>query len=93
MSTNKHTPGSWQIVDRMRTAINSDEKHVAMVNYNQKYITDEEHEANVRLIVAAPEMLSILERLVTYYSPGENRAEAIFKITYAEELISKIKGI
>jgi len=65
-----HTNGPWEAdATHCRTAINSkatansQRKHVAMVNItkNPEYeITKEEHEANARLIAAAPEMLEVL---------------------------------
>jgi hypothetical protein len=65
-----HTNGPWMIEgDQIRTAINSGVKHVAMVNYfncgsgDPRTITDEEHEANAKLIAAAPEMLEVLRWL------------------------------
>ena len=73
-----HTNGPWMIEgDQIRTAINSGVKHVAMVNYfncgpgDPRTITDEEHEANVRLIAAAPEMLAALRWLDNAYDCRE----------------------
>lgn len=59
----KHTPGPWIVNNEIKTAINAGDKHIAMVNYikTPKYdLTGEEHEANVRLIVKAPEMLEAI---------------------------------
>ncbi len=61
----KHTPGPWKIKDDFaKTAINTEKKHIAMVNYwkcqDESCISDEEHEANARLIAAAPELLEVL---------------------------------
>ncbi len=68
-----HTNGPWEAdATHCRTAINSKatansiRKHVAMVNLakNQEYeITKKEHEANARLIAAAPDMLEVLRWL------------------------------
>lgn len=68
-----HSNGPW-IADptHCRTAINSvatansKSKHIAMVNLtkNKEYeISKEEHEANAKLISAAPEMLEVLRWL------------------------------
>ena len=59
-----HTPGPWLIVSTyVRTAINTAQGiHVAMVNW-WKGISVKEHEANARLIAAAPDMLEALEWL------------------------------
>ena len=65
-----HSAGPWEAdATHVRTAINSvatansPRKHIAMVNItkNPEYeITIEEHEANARLIAAAPDMLEVL---------------------------------
>ena len=65
-----HTNGPWEAdATHVRTAVNSKatannpRKHIAMVNItkNPEYeITIEEHEANARLIAAAPDMLEVL---------------------------------
>lgn len=68
-----HTNGPWEAdATHCRTAINSKatadspRKHVAMINItkNPEYeISKEEHEANAKLIAAAPEMLEVLRWL------------------------------
>ena len=68
-----HSNGPWEAdATHCRTAINakatanSPRKHIAMVNIakNPEYeITKEEHEANAKLIAAAPEMLEALRWL------------------------------
>lgn len=68
-----HSNGPWEAdATHCRTAINSkttansQRKHIAMVNLakNPEYeITEDEHEANARLIAAAPEMLEVLRWL------------------------------
>lgn len=78
-----HTNGPWEAdATHCWTAINSKalanspRKHIAMVNItkNPEYeITKEEHEANSRLIAAAPEMLEALRHVDNYFtSPGED---------------------
>lgn len=76
-----HTNGPWEAdATHCRTAINSKatanspRKHIAMVNItkNPEYeITIEEHEANARLIAAAPEMLEVLRWLDNAYDCRE----------------------
>ena len=49
----------------VRTAVNSGDKHVAMVNFNpsrhdELKIDIEEHKANVRIIESAPDMFEAL---------------------------------
>jgi hypothetical protein len=78
-----HTNGPWEAdATYCRTAINSKatanspRKHVAMVNLtkNPEYeITNKEHEANAKLIAAAPEMLEALRCVDNYFTqPGED---------------------
>lgn len=61
-----HTPGPWVIDRSIRTAINAGEKHVAMVNFYkgpsmETSVSGNEHEANVNLIAAAPDLLAALK--------------------------------
>lgn len=76
-----YSNGPWEAdATHCRTAINSKptanspRKHIAMVNIakNPEYeITKEEHEANARLIAAAPEMLEALRWLDNAYDCRE----------------------
>ena len=65
-----HSNAPWRIEGvNVKTAISSGCKHVAMVNYfdcgkgDPRSIMKEEHEANAKLIAAAPEMLEVLRWL------------------------------
>jgi hypothetical protein len=62
--------------------------HLATLHYGNG-VDVNEATANARLMAAAPEILCILKRIVTYYSPGETRPEAIFKLEQAQEIIAK----
>lgn len=42
-----------------------------------------------RLKASNTELLDILDRLVMYYNPGEDRPEALFKLEAAKELLAK----
>lgn len=53
----KHTPWPWHIDGLLKTAINAGDKHIAMVNYNQRTISADEHTANVNLFLASPILL------------------------------------
>lgn len=55
----KHTPAPWRTDDWIRTGVNSESKHIAMVNYCSDVFGDE-HKANAHLIAAAPELLEAL---------------------------------
>lgn len=53
----KHTPGPWQAVDDYGTwEIESASSAIATVNHNRP-----QHEANARIIAAAPELLEALQ--------------------------------
>jgi len=102
----KHTPGPWKAHlhdpelghyyaadiegrDSNHPADNSMIRTVAVV---LDYAEDGENEANVRLIAAAPELLSCLKRMVEYYRHGEIRAEAVAKIQDSIETIVQAEG-
>ena len=78
----KYTQGPWKVSDSIRTAINSKNKHIAMVNYSHRGapsdVFGEEHLANAALIAAAPDMLEALEgaeRLLTWMESGHAHKE------------------
>ncbi|HEM8344475.1 hypothetical protein O7C57_04475 [Providencia sp. 21OH12SH02B-Prov] len=65
----KGTPGPWVIDEWSMTGIDSESKHVALVNYSHRGLPSDvygdEHEANANLIAAAPELLESLRELVS----------------------------
>lgn len=75
----KGTPGPWVIDEWSMTGINSESKHVALVNYSHHGLPNDvygdEHEANANLIAAAPELLEQLIRLrnkIASYKPDDD---------------------
>lgn len=100
MSEAKHTPGPWSYVEHnwSDTSIyGADNKWLAKLSirdeateYTQEKL-EKEMGANARLIAVAPEMLEVLERIVTYYQ-DETRPEARFKLDHAEKIINKARG-
>ena len=63
-----HTPGPWKMNTNVQTSIDAETKHIAMVNYYKSGranddVYGEEHEANARLIAAAPDLLEALKRI------------------------------
>ena len=62
----KFTPGPWTSDNSVYTSIGSKGKHIAMVNYydcgegHPMTIAKEEHDANVNLIKASPDLYSAL---------------------------------
>ncbi len=68
----KHTPGPWHISDDpFPNAIDSEHKHVAMVND----LDPEECKANLRLIVKCPEVLEAARRFVDDFTLMWKRSE------------------
>ena len=69
-----HTPGPWNIGPTYKSSINAGEKHIAMVNYwksgdKSSDVFGEEHDANARLIAAAPDLLEALEANMEWIGP------------------------
>ena len=60
-------------------------------NVIRQRMPDGEREANARLIAAAPDLLDVCKRIVTYYA-GETRPEAVFKLDAARAAIAKAEG-
>ena len=92
----KGTPGPWVIDEWSMTGINSESKHVALVNYSHHGLPNDvygdEHNANAHLIAAAPELLGELIRLrniVASYKQdsGDNLdiTDAVIKKALGEE--------
>jgi hypothetical protein len=86
--TSKHTPGPWEIDREVRTSINMGAKHIALVNfYNspdaERNVSGEEHEANVRLIAAAPELLDALEMVLGKMPDWNQAGETVQQIKAA----------
>jgi hypothetical protein len=81
----------------VKTAISSGCKHVAMVNYfdcgkgDPRSIMKEEHEANARLIAAAPEMLEVLRWLDAEMDCRDNFGGCMFSIHDFEKVRRAIK--
>jgi len=106
MTTAKHTPGQWThakhlIGDGYRVFVdhgNGQDMHDAIADL-ETWQTDEQTEANARLIAAAPDLLEALERLeqaaidLIEISPGTD-AENILAagIELARAAIAKAKG-
>lgn len=102
MST--HTPGPWEIDRDVRTSINMGAKHVALVNFynspdQERNVSGEEHEANVRLIAAAPDLLAIAQEAcaifdrnydadIDYY--GDDLASDLWKDDIHEKLVAAL---
>ena len=61
----EYTPGPWYVKrNGVRSPVNSEDgRHIAMINYSPMTIPDEMHEANARLIVAAPDLLEALRAI------------------------------
>lgn len=82
MDNQQHTPGPWEISDhRLKTPIGAGPKHIAMVAYfdcgagDPRSISPSEHNANARLIAAAPELLEALEEALRKMGEDEEQIE------------------
>lgn len=96
MSDTKFTPGPWSLNSKVKTAINSESKHVAMVNYfesmTKSMLTDDEHTANANLIAAAPEMYQALELCINAMPiAGDSEKQDYARIT-AIDALAKARG-
>ncbi len=93
----EYTQGNWYTENiRFSLAVNCRQKHIAMVNYSQssdpdKNITLKEHNANTRLIAAAPEMYELLEEIYEYLSEQKHEPTG-FKLDI-EQLMAKVQGL
>lgn len=74
----KGTPAPWVIDEWSMTGINSESKHVALVNYSHHGLPNDvygdEHDANANLIAAAPELLEVLieiRKLVAHHDKAD----------------------
>lgn len=60
----KGTPGPWRTDEWGMTGVNSEGKHIALVNYSHQGtfndVFGDEHKANSNLIASAPELLDAL---------------------------------
>lgn len=96
--TQKYTPAPWIINNEFKTSINNGNKHIAMVNYykcgNPEIdVYGEEHEANARLIAAAPEMLKALEEIIFLVENGHINISGIqSQYQKIRETVAKAKG-
>lgn len=92
----KFTPGPWKMAaNSVQTAINTEdnEKHIAMVNYNQRYMTENEHYANATLIAAAPELYNVLQEAVDE-EEAYNSGKRVYALWFekAKAVLAKARG-
>lgn len=85
-----HTPGDWEIRDNeIWVKVNDSRRAIKLaIVVPWPKVTDD----NARLIVAAPELLSLLERILKVRDtiPGNSPVEGI--LDDAESLIAKVRG-
>ncbi|KKM14292.1 hypothetical protein LCGC14_1707590 [marine sediment metagenome] len=67
----KHTKGPWAINEFLVYAENGNGCTLATINSTSKGISDEEAQANARLIAAAPEMKNMLEDMAKRITNSE----------------------
>ena len=80
MSNAKHTPGPWEVDDRLITAQCSDDDGEYVEVVAQAHVP-----ANARLIASAPELLAALERIAELSYDSE-------ATRVAREAIAKARG-
>jgi len=93
MTTTKHTPGPWSASP---SPTSDGLYHVYKADGNFLTLEDAEHEANARLIAAAPDLLEALESLYhTANSIGEDTCDPVAfagALEDARAAIRKAKG-
>lgn len=93
----QHTPGPWQVSQKLKYSINNGHKHIANVSIRHSAnINQAENEANARLIAAAPELLEALKLAIglPYAIQPTNWQEMAKKaITKAEGIPDRLVGI
>lgn len=88
--SNKHTPGPWKIAKEIQVQAGD-------ITFEQRHIfgkTYEELDANARLIAAAPELLSQIERLVwviEHLDPKVHSTRVVEEYNKSKALIIKAK--
>lgn len=93
MSEFKGTPGEWNFIATKvgfsSFYINSEQGDY-IGELGSRYQSDDEIEANARLISAAPDMLSVLKELMLEYN---NKGQLLnFDVNKAREVIKKVLG-
>ena len=96
----KHTPGPWEIRrDRQGRAMciaRVGYMPHAMIGFHDDraddHIAEETHEANARLIAAAPEMIEALKDLVKSRDLKMGPSAVNLRYTLARDLLAKIEG-
>lgn len=94
----KHTPGPWKYLGRITTCDNGTMEWPTVECAFRRYIkpegrTDDECEANARLIAAAPEMYEALQMFLAYHDQGgplHFDTDAMW--AKARNVIAKIEG-
>ena len=92
-----HTPGPWKLFEGEHSEVVEvlDNRGLPIVSwggFDDSRRTDEEHNANARLIAQAPAMLVDLESLVALVKRVIPDADMLHEIHNATETISKAKG-
>jgi len=88
MSKDNHTPGPWAVTDYLKdTRVVSVDGYGSTRGFVCLCGQGEEHEANARLIAAAPEMLEALKECNRYFC---DQGGHVFN--YLGDLISKATG-
>lgn len=93
MSTTKHTPGEWAHTDGSIYSYGVGHgADIATVNTDSAHFTDEEAEANARLIAAAPDLLQALKVIRSVLNDWNKEGNYTNLIEHANTAINKAIG-
>jgi hypothetical protein len=96
----QHTPAPWRVAFGNRLEIHGPKDEIGWpksIVYNAGLCTDEEAQANARLIAAAPELLQALDDLESlvsgWLSDANSSSRGIPAIITARAAIAKARGV
>ncbi|MEQ4625205.1 hypothetical protein [Providencia manganoxydans] len=86
----KHSTAPWRIDEVVQCSIHSGDKFIALIHDSGSFSRGE-HKANAHLIAAAPELLQVLQLIVSYHDDG-NRSLHREDLEMARKAIAKALG-
>jgi hypothetical protein len=91
MSNSKHTPGPWEVVKSAPQGKSRiDIKSGRLCKIARIFHAPHNYEANASLIVVAPEMLDLLERILAQTNPKDKSHPNVLCFEHAIEIRSLI---
>lgn len=93
MNNTKHTPGEWAHTDGSIYSYGVGHgADIATVNTDSAHFTEDEAEANARLIAAAPELLEALQKISQMSDSGSHEQAMLQMKSIAQLAINKAIG-